>query len=71
MLLPCIVTCVNLLVYFVACVNVISQLLTTWQSHYIILEENKEREHLINELEKELELLRIEYEAVCQQRKAK
>ena len=71
MLLPCIVTCVNLLVYFVACVNAVTRFWNIWQSHYIILEENKEREHLINELEKELELLRIEYEAVCQQRKAK
>ncbi|XP_067933673.1 histone-lysine N-methyltransferase eggless-like [Watersipora subatra] len=34
-------------------------------------DENREREKLIVELERELELFRIEYEAVCQQRKAK
>lgn len=35
------------------------------------IEENAEREQLIKELESELELLRIEYETVCQQRKPK
>jgi len=42
-----------------------------WENMFLLLEESKERACLINELEKELDLLNIEYEATCQQRRAR
>lgn len=63
--------CISLNLMHSHCVTRKQYIKSEANTHCFIVEENAEREQLIKELESELELLRIEYETVRQQRQAK